>query len=123
MATTPIGRKIRALREAAGLSRDELARKANMTASAVYNIEAGISKEPTFATRQALSLVLGVTPRELAGEVEPDAGEAERIRAYSAHRRLKELGIEPCELADLFESMAAVERGMVLELARHFGGK
>ena len=63
METTPFGRRLRELREAAGLTQMELAEKvkaAGVSYGAVRDIEQGKSKSPTWDTVLALAAALGV---------------------------------------------------------------
>ena len=62
MSPTPrqFGRRLRALREGAGLSQAALARKAGISREYVNKLEGG-QYDPTLGTVQRLAKVLGVT--------------------------------------------------------------
>jgi DNA-binding XRE family transcriptional regulator len=55
-----IGKRLRATREAAGLSMDELAEKVGMSKTGLWQIEVGRS-EPMARTIVSLAIILGVT--------------------------------------------------------------
>ncbi len=55
------GIKLRAARRRAGLSQAELARRAGLNAFSIAKLEQG-TREPTWATVQALVKALGVSP-------------------------------------------------------------
>jgi transcriptional regulator with XRE-family HTH domain len=62
-----MGMRLRRLREAAGLTQQELANQAGLSISAVTQTESGQKKDPRLSTVLALARVLGVTLDELAG--------------------------------------------------------
>jgi transcriptional regulator with XRE-family HTH domain len=68
MSPTPkqIGMKLKALREANGLSQDALAKKAKIAREYVNRLEAG-RHDPTVGTLQRLAKALGVPVTELLG--------------------------------------------------------
>jgi transcriptional regulator with XRE-family HTH domain len=56
---TGFGAKLKAVREAAGLTQDQLAEKAGLYKFSIAKIEQGV-REPTWSTVQALAKALGV---------------------------------------------------------------
>lgn len=62
---TGVGARIRACRQARGLSASALAVHAGVTENAIRKIESGDSKEPRFSTGVRIALALGVEPRDL----------------------------------------------------------
>jgi transcriptional regulator with XRE-family HTH domain len=83
------GRHLRALREAAGLSRGELARRAGVPASTLRNGEAdrgfpGVQAGPRLAE------ALGVTPEQLAEGVEDTAEDDAAAAAEHEGQRRRE---------------------------------
>lgn len=67
IANKPIGARIRELREKKGWSLSELAKRAQISRSYVYQIEQGES-EPTREKIQKLAEAFGALPSELLGE-------------------------------------------------------
>ena len=65
-----IGRNLRALREAAGLTREQLAVKAGRSSATVIRIENGSKHSPNLETLSALAGALGVTLARLLGDTE-----------------------------------------------------
>src|SRR5262249_56607086 len=61
MPTTGFGARLRALREAAGLTQAQLAGRAHLNEFGIANLEQG-KREPAWQTVLALSKVLGITP-------------------------------------------------------------
>lgn len=61
-----LGRAIRDLREELGLGRGAVARAAHLDPTALFRIEKGERKAPSFATICAISVALGVSLDELA---------------------------------------------------------
>ena len=61
------GKRLRQLREAAELTQEELARKADMSTSAVAKIEQR-DVDPSWSTVGKLARALGVTLNDLAGD-------------------------------------------------------
>ncbi len=66
-----IGLKVAELREQAGISQNELGRRAGVTGRIVSYIELGVRPNPTLSTILALARGLGVPPSEL---IQPAAG-------------------------------------------------
>ena len=62
----PFGVVLRRLRERAGLTQEELAERAELSANAVSALERGVRNRPHPRTRDALATALGVTPAERA---------------------------------------------------------
>lgn len=90
-----IGQRIAELRQARGWSQAFLASKAGVTASAINQIESGLTKQPKIETLFPIADALGVDPRELAG-LEPKAGDmsvaiAQVLRQLPADRQ-REIG-------------------------------
>lgn len=67
MSNNTFAGRLRALREAAGLSVAELATAAGLTRQAVSKLERG-HREPALETARRLAAALGVTIDELAGK-------------------------------------------------------
>jgi transcriptional regulator with XRE-family HTH domain len=65
---TGIGKRVRELRAAAGLTQQQLAVAAGMTLSNVAQIERGKITDPRLSTLRALAAALGVPLGELAGD-------------------------------------------------------
>ena len=63
-----IGSRIRAARKAAGLSQEELARRADLSLNGFADIERGHIKDPHYSTLVSLADALGVSVSELMGE-------------------------------------------------------
>ena len=59
LATMPFNERLKALREAAGLTQEKLARQADMSTSAVSKLEQG-GIDPSWSTVQRLARALGV---------------------------------------------------------------
>ena len=74
MTTPPIADRLRAFREAAALSKQELATKAGLSISVVSHIEQGKKADPRASTVQALAQALGVSMEELFKPREPAKG-------------------------------------------------
>jgi transcriptional regulator with XRE-family HTH domain len=70
------GRRLKALRERAGLTQKELAERAGLALSAVGHLEQGL-RQPSWATVVALGKALGV--RSTAFEEETGAPEADAL--------------------------------------------
>jgi transcriptional regulator with XRE-family HTH domain len=97
--TTPFARRLRQLRDAAGLTQTQLAEKAGLHRQGIAKLETG-EREPAWATVQALAGALGVGCSEFedggAGEAEPsrarrrprkDAGQVEAAPKKSKGRK------------------------------------
>jgi transcriptional regulator with XRE-family HTH domain len=65
----PWGKRLQGLREAAGLSQQELAFRAGLSVSVVCQIEQGRKKDPKLSTLVALALALDRTIGELTMEL------------------------------------------------------
>ncbi|MBW6395806.1 helix-turn-helix domain-containing protein [Thermus sp. SYSU G05001] len=61
---TEIGKRVRELRERAGLSQHELAKRAGLTQGMIWQIEEG-RKRPSVASLLAIARALNVSPSEL----------------------------------------------------------
>jgi transcriptional regulator with XRE-family HTH domain len=68
-----LARRLRDMREAAGLSQQELAVKAGLSVSVVSQIEQGKKADPRMSTVVALASALGVDVGSLAVSASPDA--------------------------------------------------
>src|SRR5436305_1708171 len=68
--------KLKALRESAGLTQEELAQKAGLHVGAVFKLEQG-RREPTWATVQTLCKALGVNCQAFEDEANVVLPEAE----------------------------------------------
>ncbi len=74
-----LGQRLKALREAAGLSQNELAARATVSVDLVRHIEQGRKSDPKLSTLAALAEALGSTPGELVGALmaeEPAKGKS-----------------------------------------------
>lgn len=88
-----IGERIAALREARGWTQTELASRAGVTASAINQIESGLTKRPSIETLFPIADALNVDARELAGldaEID-DLGQAiaHVLRELPAERQIE----------------------------------
>ncbi len=63
----PIARRLKALRENAGMSQQSLAVSAGLSVSLVSQIERGSRVDPRMSTITALATALGITLDELVG--------------------------------------------------------
>jgi transcriptional regulator with XRE-family HTH domain len=79
-----LARRIRALREASGLSQQEVAERGGLSLSLVSKLEQGKKGDPRASSLLALSAALGVKPGQLlddlfpapaAEEAKPESGE------------------------------------------------
>lgn len=75
---TPLGQRLRALRESTGLTMAELARQAELTLSAVSKLESGATLTPAVETLVAITRVL--TPRIPVGQVPGDSAPVQKKR-------------------------------------------
>jgi transcriptional regulator with XRE-family HTH domain len=66
-----IGKMVRAARKRAGLSQEALARRADMSTSAVTQIELGTRNDPQYSSLLKLSTALGLTVSDLLEETSP----------------------------------------------------
>jgi transcriptional regulator with XRE-family HTH domain len=57
--------KLKAIREAKGLTQTELAKRANLTQPFISELENGIKKNPSYLVIQKLARALGVKPSDL----------------------------------------------------------
>ena len=76
-----IGQRIAALREAKGWNQSELAKRAGVTASAINQIESGLTRRPSIETLFPIADALDVDARELAGL--PPTADADLAKALS----------------------------------------
>jgi transcriptional regulator with XRE-family HTH domain len=68
----PLGDRLRQLRELAGLSQNELAKRANIPRPIISRVESGVQYNLTLENARRIARVLGVTLDMLAG---PEEGE------------------------------------------------
>jgi transcriptional regulator with XRE-family HTH domain len=73
-ASVPFAQKLQALREKAGISQYELAKRAAISKQEISRLELG-QREPRWATVQALAKALGVTCEEFGESVESTPSE------------------------------------------------
>jgi len=78
MAKSSFGGRLKRLREARGLSRQEFAERARLSVSLVGHYETGEVRNPSIDRAKRMAKVLGVSPTELlfgaqAAETSPDA--------------------------------------------------
>jgi transcriptional regulator with XRE-family HTH domain len=67
----PFARRLKVLREGAGLTQSQLAERAGLHLGAVFKLEQG-RREPSWATVQALCVALGVSCEEFRAPAGPD---------------------------------------------------
>jgi transcriptional regulator with XRE-family HTH domain len=65
MASTKLGRLLRRLREAQGLTQRALAKRAKVTGAYIAMLETGAKRNPSLATLRALAKALGVSVEAL----------------------------------------------------------
>jgi transcriptional regulator with XRE-family HTH domain len=85
-----LGRRVKQLREAAGLSQQALAAAAGLSISVVTQLEQGAKADPRVSTAAALAAALGVTMDELlatASEEPVAKRRSERIDSPAARFR------------------------------------
>lgn len=83
---SPLGERIRALRESAGIEAEELSLAAGLSRTHVHSIEVGWILNPRFETVAEIANLLGVTLEHLAeGKGQPPAGSKIKKR-FSAMR-------------------------------------
>jgi transcriptional regulator with XRE-family HTH domain len=75
-----IGRKIKELREAAGLTQQQLATNAGLSSSNLSQIEQGHKRDPRISTLKALARALGVSIDALAENEDPGAEEKPKTK-------------------------------------------
>ena len=68
----PLGERLRQLRELAGLSQNELAKRANVPRPVISMVESGQQKGITLENARRIARVLGVTLDLLAGTGEEE---------------------------------------------------
>jgi transcriptional regulator with XRE-family HTH domain len=94
-----LSQRIRALREAAGLSQQDVAMKGDLSLSLVAKLEQGKKADPRASTLLALAEALGVRPGQLLddlfGPPPPAPAEASALEAGSANGREVSNGQEP----------------------------
>jgi transcriptional regulator with XRE-family HTH domain len=72
-ATPPFAARLKALREAAGMTQIALAEAAGLHLSVVFKIEQGVRADPSWTTVQALAKALGLDCTAF-NEVQPTTG-------------------------------------------------
>ena len=87
-ASMPIGVRIKQMREKKGWSLTELAQRAHISRSYLYQIERGASA-PTEEKVRQLATALGALPSELLGEEPPTANIPESLRQFADEARLE----------------------------------
>jgi transcriptional regulator with XRE-family HTH domain len=80
-----LGGKLRAAREAAGMTQQGLATTACLAISVVTQLEQGLKVDPRLSTTLALARALGVTVDELVADEAPKAKLAARTRRRRRH--------------------------------------
>lgn len=91
-----IGSRIRTARKAAGLSQEELARRADMSLNGFADIERGHIGDPHYTSLKKIANGLGMSVGELLGELDKPAGRKARLAP-----RIERLeGLELTELRD-----------------------
>jgi transcriptional regulator with XRE-family HTH domain len=66
--TTGFGARLRSIREAKGLTQEQVAERAGMAYQAVARIERGDADNPTWKTVQKLAEALGVEPNDFLSD-------------------------------------------------------
>jgi transcriptional regulator with XRE-family HTH domain len=80
-----LGKRIRDARRAAGLTQEEVARRANMSAKGWGELERGIATDPHYSTLKNVANALGMTPERLIAEpVDPGKARAAASQASKA---------------------------------------
>jgi transcriptional regulator with XRE-family HTH domain len=113
-----IGKRVRELREARGLSQSEVARRAGITPSAVHFIESGRTKEPSASTVAAIARAIGVGVEEVFEESAVPLGEGLPAWALTSDmntfsQRVSRLSVD--DLKRLAENLISGERILTLE--------
>ena len=67
MATTNVGRRLRALRLERGLTQEALARAARLDRITIISLEVGRHRRPALDSLMRLARALGTTPDDLLG--------------------------------------------------------
>jgi transcriptional regulator with XRE-family HTH domain len=104
-----IGKRLRALREAKGLSQGDIERRSGLLRSYISRVEGGYTA-PSLSTLEKFAKALEVEPYQLLfhGEGRPTAPKApEQV----------EFGKPVQRLAKLFESMSSTNRKLILTMA------
>ncbi|GGO23238.1 hypothetical transcriptional regulator [Microbispora rosea subsp. aerata] len=96
-----IGRRLRGLREARGLSLSELARRAGVGKATVSGLEHG-TRNPTLETMYAIAAALSVPMSALTLDPGAPAGEAATVRGTAVVSTLLEVFREPGVTYELF---------------------
>lgn len=65
------GQKLRQLREAAGLTREQMAARAGTTAQYISHLENGVKQNPAFDLVERLAEGVGATCKDFIGDTEP----------------------------------------------------
>jgi transcriptional regulator with XRE-family HTH domain len=84
----PFAVKLKTLREAAGLTQDQLAQKAGLHLGAIFKLEQG-KRQPSWETVQTLTNALGVTCLEFTGTVDADQVEEPKNKAKKDTKKRK----------------------------------
>src|SRR3954453_11751905 len=90
-----LSQRIKQLREAAGLSQQEVAMRGDLSMSLVAKLEQGKKADPRASTLLALAGALGVQPGDLVNDlpaeptVEPAAEDAEPGEGKKKHKKKK----------------------------------
>ncbi len=110
-----IGEHVRAARKRAGLSQDALARRADMSLSAITTIELGTRADPHYSSLSKIAGALGMSVGQLLEEGPVLAGKAEAPApgplldmALAAARRDEEKLWQAVNRADASEGLSAV---------------
>ena len=108
-----LGEVLRQLREAAGLSQEELAERAGLSSHAVSALERGTRTRPYPHTLRALSDALGASEEQrarLIGAVRPRTRAAARTPGDAATARGRELPVPPTPLIGRDDEVGRVGR-------------
>lgn len=112
--------KIRQLRYAKGWGPDDLAARASISRTALYQIESGRTELPRAATLRRIARALGVTPENLMGEDGPrDAAAAtQEVPRHDVHTG--ESAPQPAALAPAVMSPPSLDLMQEIEVERKF---
>ncbi len=102
-----LGARVRAAREARGLSLRELARRAEVQVSDISRLERGLTGQPRLALAMALARAMGLTLSQLLGEDEAADGALEGHSVVELRLALEAISQEAMRVARIAQSAAA----------------
>ena len=104
-----LGKRIRALREAKGLSQGDIERRSGLLRSYISRVEGGYTA-PSFSTLEKFAKALAVEPYQLLYQGEGKPAPAKLPEQAGVSKPAK-------RLVKLFESMSSTDRKLLLTLA------